>query len=214
MKFMYFVYQDSEVDVNDEKVRESTPAVQGNSIINTFRPTLAQTGSKDGVLGCVTSSAKIAVQGTEGRSVLISWSYDASYKDNAKFFCRGNYLPVTLKKLIESNANKNDQNVTNDKYSLYDNKSAALLIVTINNLTQDDNGIYHCGIDKFSFDTYVLVQVSVTEVRTTDSPLSTSTIHTDSKSQPQSSTLGHTYSNGESSIPLQQKNYCIKHGNK
>ncbi|XP_043921434.1 CMRF35-like molecule 9 [Protopterus annectens] len=135
------------------------------------------------ITGSVTTSAEIAVQGIEGETLLINWTYPRGYESYAKYFVSGEYSTATLDKLVESHEGKADQKVTKGKYSLYDYKSAALLTVAITKLSLDDTGTYHFGIKEFGRDTHMNVRVSVIKAPTTVAPLSTLTTYTDTEGQ-------------------------------
>ncbi|XP_043933041.1 uncharacterized protein LOC122806570 isoform X1 [Protopterus annectens] len=140
--------------------------------------------------GSVTTSAEIAVQGIEGESLLINWTYPRGYESYTKYFVRGEYSTATLDKLVEINEGKSDHNVTKGKYSLYDYKSAVLLTATINTLSSDDSGSYHFGITELGRDTHMNVHVSVIKAQTTGSPLNTLSTCTDTENE--SYTTSHT----------------------
>uniref|UniRef100_A0A673FTC3 Ig-like domain-containing protein n=1 Tax=Sinocyclocheilus rhinocerous TaxID=307959 RepID=A0A673FTC3_9TELE len=96
------------------------------------------------VVGVVNS---ISVTGYSGGGVSITCKYYSEFRENAKYFCKGQ--PVTCSELIK-NKNKNKW-VDSGRFSLFDDTRAAVFTVTIRDLSEEDSGTYQCGVDIYFY---------------------------------------------------------------
>uniref|UniRef100_A0A668A0P9 Immunoglobulin V-set domain-containing protein n=1 Tax=Myripristis murdjan TaxID=586833 RepID=A0A668A0P9_9TELE len=80
----------------------------------------------------------------EGRSLSLRCEYPDSLRSNAKYFCRIDNT-VFCQQLIKTA--KHDQRVRDGRFSLFDNSTGRVFIVTMDRLTLGDSGFYNCGVD-------------------------------------------------------------------
>ncbi len=102
--------------------------------------------------------------GYSGGEVNITCKYVEKYTQNTKFFCRGK-KPDKVKRgwcseLIKTE--EKDKWVDSGRLSLYDDTRAAVFTVTFRNLSEQDSGTYHCGVDRTTEkDSYTKVKLNV-----------------------------------------------------
>uniref|UniRef100_A0A3P8SDE0 Immunoglobulin domain-containing protein n=1 Tax=Amphiprion percula TaxID=161767 RepID=A0A3P8SDE0_AMPPE len=97
-----------------------------------------------------------AVTGVEGQTFDFRCEYPSSRQSYAKYFCRVDDKD-SQNILITSRKTNGDD--ANGKYSIKDKGNT--FTVTISDLTEDDSGTYWCGIDRFGFDTYNEIVLTV-----------------------------------------------------
>ncbi|KAK2909442.1 hypothetical protein Q8A67_005279 [Cirrhinus molitorella] len=100
--------------------------------------------------------ALISVTGYPGGVVNITCKYENYNKENAKYFCKVNKLMCS--ELIRTETK--DEWVHSGRFSLYDNRSAAVLKVTIRDLSLLDSGKYRC-VNKPGTYSYTEVNLTV-----------------------------------------------------
>ncbi|KAI1889402.1 hypothetical protein AGOR_G00179490 [Albula goreensis] len=106
----------------------------------------------------------ITVIGYEGGGAFIRCNYPQGYETNKKYFCKGSHY--SCNDLIKTEE-KNTCFEKDDKFSLYDNTAERYFTVWINNLQQEDSGVYQCGIDiNYIRDFYTEVQLEVKKGQT------------------------------------------------
>ncbi|XP_052384221.1 uncharacterized protein LOC127932482 [Oncorhynchus keta] len=76
---------------------------------------------------------------------------------NNKYFCKGTCSGKDI--LVKTNGSKN---VTQDRYSIEDNRDG-VFYVTIKNLMKTDSGTYWCGVERYGPDSYQEVHLTVTD---------------------------------------------------
>ncbi|XP_052364078.1 CMRF35-like molecule 5 [Oncorhynchus keta] len=76
---------------------------------------------------------------------------------NNKYFCKGTCSGKDI--LVKTNGSKN---VTQDRYSIEDNRDG-VFYVTIKNLMKTDSGTYWCGVERYGLDSYQEVHLTVTD---------------------------------------------------
>ncbi|XP_043103402.1 CMRF35-like molecule 2 isoform X2 [Puntigrus tetrazona] len=104
-----------------------------------------------GVLG-------FSVTGYSGGGVSITCRYETQYRNNAKYFCKGQNLGCS--DLIKTEMK--DRWVYSGRFSLYDNTSAAVFTVNIKDLREEDSGTYQCVADiSWAADSYTEVNLKV-----------------------------------------------------
>ncbi|XP_042573552.1 CMRF35-like molecule 8 [Cyprinus carpio] len=104
--------------------------------------------------------SSIRVTGYSGGGVSITCRYDRGYTDKDKYFCRGQ--PVTCSDLIKTDKKNGEKWVGSERFSLYDDTSAAVFTVTIRDLTEQDSGTYRCAVDiSGNIDSYTEVKLKV-----------------------------------------------------
>ncbi|RXN09878.1 polymeric immunoglobulin receptor-like protein [Labeo rohita] len=100
----------------------------------------------------------ISVTGYSGGGVNITCGYDRKYTENAKYFCKGQYLVCS--DLIKTE--EKEKWADKGRFSLYDDTSAAVFTVIIRNLSEQDSGTYQCASDlSLSKDSYTEVKLNV-----------------------------------------------------
>ncbi|XP_076118435.1 polymeric immunoglobulin receptor-like isoform X2 [Alosa pseudoharengus] len=96
------------------------------------------------------------ITGFEGQNINIQCKYSgAENRDYPKHFCK------QQKDVIETDLIESKPSVTEQKYSLSDNKSANLFSVTIHELERKDAGIYWCGVRTGTEDVALTSQVNL-----------------------------------------------------
>ncbi|XP_043103334.1 uncharacterized protein LOC122350712 [Puntigrus tetrazona] len=97
------------------------------------------------------------VTGYSGGGVSITCRYKTKYRNNAKYFCKGEWSEC--KNQIKTKT-KNKW-VDSGRFSLFDNTSAAVFTVTFRDLREEDNDIYYCGVERSGLDPYTEVKLNV-----------------------------------------------------
>ncbi|XP_071387436.1 CMRF35-like molecule 8 isoform X2 [Centroberyx affinis] len=114
------------------------------------------------------------VQGYVDDSMSISCPYHSKYQHNLKYFCRGSQPSTCLQQaVITSDHNQNG------RFNLHDDKASSNFSVTIASLTQEDSGLYLCGIrNNNSLDIFSVteLEVKVSPQLTSISPTGTPTV--------------------------------------
>ncbi|XP_051036067.1 CMRF35-like molecule 2 [Phodopus roborovskii] len=114
--------------------------------------------------GCLSLTAPSSVSGYVGGTVHVQCQYGKSYKDNVKYWCRGNH-DTGCKTVVE--INRRGEEKKNGRVSVRDHTENFSMTVTMENLSEDDAGSYWCKIqtifilDSWSRDPAVLVRVHV-----------------------------------------------------
>lgn len=93
--------------------------------------------------------------GVLGEEITIKCSHTNAFS-KVKYFCKD--LCKNEDILISSRGEKPN---SSEKYRI--NDTGNTFYVTISHLTEDDSGTYWCGIDRFAFDTYIKVVLTVKE---------------------------------------------------
>ncbi|XP_060776067.1 CMRF35-like molecule 8 [Neoarius graeffei] len=100
------------------------------------------------------------VTGYSGGGVLIKCKYDREYTQNPKYFCKGS-SPGCSDQI--KTGDKNEW-VNSGRFSLFDDTKSAEFSVMIRELTVQDTGTYHCGVDRrAATDIYTQVELKVKE---------------------------------------------------
>ncbi|XP_060723232.1 uncharacterized protein LOC132844086 [Tachysurus vachellii] len=100
------------------------------------------------------------VTGYSGGGILIKCEYDPEYTENQKYFCKGSVIVCS----DQIKTGDKNQWVNSRRFSLFDDTKSAEFWVMIRELTVQDTGTYHCGVDKtFRKDTYTPVELKVKE---------------------------------------------------
>ncbi|KAI4883486.1 hypothetical protein NFI96_008909 [Prochilodus magdalenae] len=98
------------------------------------------------------------VTGYPGGDVLIECEYKTNYTSNPKYLCKGPWSNCTDR--IRTGT-KNEWS-TRGRFMLYDDTRAVEFRVKIRDLTVEDSGLYHCGVDVFwLYDVYTPVELTV-----------------------------------------------------
>ncbi|XP_060723450.1 polymeric immunoglobulin receptor-like isoform X3 [Tachysurus vachellii] len=101
-----------------------------------------------------------AVIGYSGGGILIKCKYDTAYRYNKKYFCKGS-MSACSDQIKTGNRN---QWVNSGRFSLFDDTKSSEFLVMIRELTVQDNGTYHCGVDRTLVrDIYTSVELKVKE---------------------------------------------------
>ncbi len=107
------------------------------------------------VVGVLSS---ISVTGYSGGGVRIKCRYNRNYTDNEKYFCRGQRSECT----DQIKTKTKNKWVDSERFSLYDDTTAAVFTVTIRDLSEQDSGTYYCGTDiSWDKDSYTEVNLKV-----------------------------------------------------
>ncbi|XP_042587645.1 polymeric immunoglobulin receptor-like isoform X2 [Cyprinus carpio] len=102
--------------------------------------------------------SSISVTGYSGGGVIITCRYEGKYTANEKYFCKEETL--TCSDLIKTGIK--NQWFKSGGFSLYDNTSTAVFTVILKDLSEQDSGMYKCGVDKSkSPDSYTKVNLNV-----------------------------------------------------
>ncbi|XP_058236511.1 CMRF35-like molecule 8 isoform X1 [Hemibagrus wyckioides] len=114
------------------------------------------------------TDAVTTVTGYRGRSVQIKCPYESGKEQNKKYLCRGECPFVGYRDIpVQSGSPPKDT-----RFSLYDNTTARVFIITITDLRTEDGGTYWCTINqKLAQDIYteilLLVKTAGTDAGTT-----------------------------------------------
>nr|XP_023674354.1 CMRF35-like molecule 1 isoform X2 [Paramormyrops kingsleyae] len=113
------------------------------------------------------------VTGYEGGGVSIRCNYSQKYKDNSKYLCKGGRM--SCEDLIKTE--KNNEWVTEGRFSLYDDPAVGFFTVNITGLQLTDTGTYWCVVDvNWWPNTYTEVSLNVLKDSTnTTKPTGTAT---------------------------------------
>ncbi len=96
--------------------------------------------------------------GYSGGGVRIRCRYNREYTDNEKYFCRGQRSECTNQIKTKTKNKWFDS----ERFSLYDNTTAAVFTVTIRDLSEQDSGTYYCAADiSLDKDSYTEVNLKV-----------------------------------------------------
>uniref|UniRef100_A0A8C9W9Y0 Immunoglobulin domain-containing protein n=1 Tax=Scleropages formosus TaxID=113540 RepID=A0A8C9W9Y0_SCLFO len=91
---------------------------------------------------CNYISCPVELRVKEHGSLTIECSYDKSYKNKDKYWCKGRrFWDCTILEDTRSSKNNHRISISDDKKKTYS--------VTMNDLTENDNGTYWCGIELF-----------------------------------------------------------------
>ncbi|XP_047561934.1 CMRF35-like molecule 8 isoform X1 [Lutra lutra] len=125
------------------------------------------------VPGCWSLSGPTSVTGTMGGSVSVQCQYEEEFTENAKYWCKKS---LCVWKIIKTK--RTDREVRKGRVSIRDHPANLTFTVTLESLTEDDAGMYLCGIDSSLFPGYLFddtfqVVLSVTPATTPASPVST-----------------------------------------
>ncbi|KAK6471266.1 CMRF35-like molecule 8 isoform X2 [Huso huso] len=156
------------------------------------------------VLGSVKSAEGFLVNGIEGENVKVECPYQPEYKENVKYLCSGSW--PSCSDVIRSG--KPETLVTEGRFSLYDNRSARVFTVTITELTLEDAGIYHCGVDiDWSKNKYTKVEVTVNKELRNPPPTTTR-----SSTTPSTTTVKGNTDNGQTRdcTPSSPAGWCLR----
>ncbi len=96
--------------------------------------------------------------GYSGGGVRIKCRYKEGYTDKAKYFCRGEWSKCT----DQIKTNTKHKRVDSERFSLYDDTTAAVFTVIIRDLSEQDSGMYWCATDiPWDEDSYTEVNLKV-----------------------------------------------------
>ncbi|XP_059410871.1 CMRF35-like molecule 8 isoform X2 [Carassius carassius] len=135
------------------------------------------------------------VRGHRGERVDIRCSYESGYESNSKYFCKGRCIFGFKDIIIKSGSPAEDE-----RFSLTDDTTARVFIVSITDLRTEDTGRYWCGVERtvtvFSLsDVYseIVLQVKedkeTTEVSTISSFSNTASYFSTTDTNPRSSSI-------------------------
>ncbi|XP_071383464.1 CMRF35-like molecule 1 [Centroberyx affinis] len=100
-------------------------------------------------------SAPAVVKAENGGSVTISCQYDPFYRDNTKYWCKGQVYELC--KIVV----KTPKNRRRERCSIVDDKDAGFFNVTVTSLRQSDEGKYWCVISRSGRNVYTGVKLLV-----------------------------------------------------
>ncbi len=96
--------------------------------------------------------------GYSGGGVRIKCRYNEGYTDKAKYFCKGEWSECT----DQIRTNTKNKWVYSERFSLYDDTTAAVFTVIIRDLSEQDSGTYRCAMDiPWDEDSYTEVKLKV-----------------------------------------------------
>ncbi|XP_053333372.1 uncharacterized protein LOC128506804 isoform X2 [Clarias gariepinus] len=112
------------------------------------------------VLGVVLNVA-VNEEGKEGSAAVIYCPYNATYTNYPKYFCKG--PKKECKTLMKTDDRRSW--VFKGRLSLHDNTEENKFVVSFNNLTQEDEGEYGCGVNVSGPDLFIVVKLTVIKER-------------------------------------------------
>ncbi|KAI5623653.1 CMRF35-like molecule 3 [Silurus asotus] len=104
------------------------------------------------------SDAVTTVTGYRGRSVQIKCHYESGYEKNNKYLCRGECPPWPAIKDIPVQSGSPAEDT---RFSLYDDTTAKIFIVTITDLRVEDANTYWCVVQQKGPNIYTELQLLV-----------------------------------------------------
>lgn len=108
--------------------------------------------------GCLSLSGPRRVMGIVGGSLRVECRYREEFINNTKYWCK--HPCVLLRKTVETT--ESEREVRRGRLSIRDHPARLTFTVTLENLREEDGGLYRCGIDVLStFDPIFDVEVSV-----------------------------------------------------
>ncbi|XP_055435552.1 CMRF35-like molecule 6 [Bubalus kerabau] len=108
--------------------------------------------------GCLSLSGPRRVRGIVGGSLRVECRYREEFINNTKYWCK--HPCVLLRKTVETT--ESEREVRRGRLSIRDHPARLTFTVTLENLREEDGGLYRCGIDVLStFDPIFDVEVSV-----------------------------------------------------
>lgn len=110
------------------------------------------------------------VIGHQGSSLMVQCHYEEKYVDNNKYWCEGRTRLCTV--VVSTQRSPGHRQ---GKFSIRDNSAIHTFTVTMQRLSEEDAGIYQCGISTPGFDPMFKVRVTVLQASTTMKTTSTST---------------------------------------
>ncbi|XP_054565487.1 CMRF35-like molecule 6 [Eptesicus fuscus] len=133
------------------------------------------------VPGCLSLSGPRRVTGTVGGSLSVQCRYEKEYTDHKKYWCKGLCFSPLKMKIVETT--ESEREARRGRVSIRDHPANLTFTVTLESLTEGDEGKYSCGIDRprrekltdLTFEVVVSVSPAPTLkiVTSTLSPLST-----------------------------------------
>ncbi|XP_047669161.1 polymeric immunoglobulin receptor-like isoform X3 [Tachysurus fulvidraco] len=100
------------------------------------------------------------VTGYSGGGILIKCKYDTAYRYSKKYFCNGSWAVCS----DQIKTGDKNQWVNSGRFSLFDDTNSSEFWVMIRELTVQDTGTYHCGVDiTLVEDIYTSVELKVKE---------------------------------------------------
>ncbi|XP_025135232.3 CMRF35-like molecule 6 isoform X9 [Bubalus bubalis] len=121
--------------------------------------------------GCLSLSGPRRVMGIVGGSLRVECRYREEFINNTKYWCK--HPCVLLRKTVETT--ESEREVRRGRLSIRDHPANLTFTVTLENLREEDGGLYRCGINvPLTLDRMFEVEVSVTPAtgpeRSTGSP--------------------------------------------
>ncbi|XP_054565486.1 protein CD300H-like isoform X2 [Eptesicus fuscus] len=96
------------------------------------------------VPGCLSLSCPRHVTGTVGGSLSVQCRYKKEYTDHNKFWCQDPCLISLGSKIVETT--ESEREVRRGRVSIEDHPANLTFTVTLESLTEGDEGKYRCGI--------------------------------------------------------------------
>ncbi|XP_066242901.1 CMRF35-like molecule 8 isoform X2 [Saccopteryx leptura] len=97
------------------------------------------------VPGCLSLSGPSHVMGLVGGSLSVQCQYNEKYTENKKYWYKDSYLQLVKEKIVETTESQRE--VRRGRVSIRDHPANHTFTVTLESLTEDDEGTYGCGID-------------------------------------------------------------------
>ncbi|XP_008154488.2 CMRF35-like molecule 8 isoform X2 [Eptesicus fuscus] len=94
------------------------------------------------VPGCLSLSGPRRVTGTVGGSLSVQCRYEKEYTNHNKYWCNG----FCLVKIVETT--ESEREMRRGRVSIRDHPANLTFTVTLESLTEDNEGKYSCGIDR------------------------------------------------------------------
>ncbi|XP_025135227.3 CMRF-35-like molecule 4 isoform X2 [Bubalus bubalis] len=109
--------------------------------------------------GCLSLSGPRRVMGIVGGSLRVECRYREEFINNTKYWCK--HPCVLLRKTVETT--ESEREVRRGRLSIRDHPANLTFTVTLENLREEDGGLYRCGINvPLTLDRMFEVEVSVT----------------------------------------------------
>ncbi|XP_023603589.1 CMRF35-like molecule 6, partial [Myotis lucifugus] len=97
------------------------------------------------VPGCLSLRGPRRVTGTVGGSLSVQCRYKKEFTDHNKYWCKDPCLPPLRMKIVETT--ESEREVRRGRVSIRDDPANLTFTLTLESLTEGDEGKYMCGID-------------------------------------------------------------------
>ncbi|CAJ1052722.1 CMRF35-like molecule 5 [Xyrichtys novacula] len=138
------------------------------------------------LLSALRTVMTLTFDGGVGRNLTFrcsNWNVLNDVKENVKYFCRNPCKQIIVKAGFKKSKRKDRIEIVN---------SAEGLFVTFFNLQESDSGKYYCGVERFGWDSYIEVDLTVKDAKPSRPKKTPETVSDMETTSPSASTNGST----------------------